>query len=176
MPATISFRPADIAAMSENADMVEKLLLSGAITAAEHEQLLDQFWTVHQADSDARVRRARFAPTANQYLGEKTMNANDIVTQIEQQHAVMSAQVRKLNEFSPTPLVMPAASAGGANGLADMLHATVAGHVANAADSLRAIAEVEANLRAPIGKTVGTDPAKAPENAQVIDGEFREVK
>lgn len=162
--------------MSENADMVEKLLSSGAITAVEREQLLGQFWTEHQADRDARVRRARLAPTANKFLGAETMNASDIVTQIEQQHAVMSAQMRKLNEISPIPLAMPAAPAAGANGLADLLHATVAGHVANAADSLRAIAEVEANLRAPIGKTVGTEPAKAPGSAQVVDGEFTEVK
>lgn len=104
------------------------------------------------------------------------MNAKDIVTQIEQQHAIMSAQVRKLNEFSPTPIALPTAPTGGVNGLADMLHATVDGHVANAADSVRAIAEVEANLRAPISKTVRTEPAKAPGNHQIIDGEFRDVK
>lgn len=176
MAAITTIETADVAALRENAGMVEKLLASGAISAAEREQLLDQFWTELQADRDACARRARFAPTTTLSIGEKIMNAKDTVTQIEQAHAVMGAQVRKLNEISPTPLAMPQGPAGGANGLADLLHATVAGHVANAADSLRAIAEVEASLRAPVGRPVETTPANARREPEVIDAEFRQVK
>jgi hypothetical protein len=176
MPAIVSVQPADIAGLRDKADLVERLLASGAITETERAQLLDQFWAEHQADSEARARRARFAPTADHHTGEDTMNANDIVSQIEQTHSVMSAQVRELNKLSPKPFPMPAAQADGTGGLADIIHATVAGHLTNAADSLRAIAEVEAALRAPVGKTSGAEPSAAPGSPQIIDAEFREVK
>lgn len=176
MAAITTIETAGIAALRDNRDLVEKLLASGAITAAEREQLLDQFWIEHQADRDTRARRARFAPTTILSIGEKIMNANDTVTQIEQAHAVMGAQVRKLNEISPTLLAIPQGPAGGENGLAELLHATVAGHLANAADSLRAIAEVEAKLRVPIGRAVETAPTKGPREPEVIDAEFRQVK
>lgn len=176
MPTISPFRPADIAGLHEKADLVERLLASGAITETERAQLLDQFWAEHQADREARARRARFAPTVDHHIGEDAMNANEIVTQIEQTRSAMSAQVRKLSEFSPTPSPMPAAQAGGTSGFADVLHATVAGHITNAADSLRAIAEVESALRASIAKTAGAEPGVAPGSPHVIDADFREVK
>jgi hypothetical protein len=100
------------------------------------------------------------------------MNANDIINQIEQTHCVMSAQVRKLNEFSPSPFPMPSTEAGGTSGLADLLHATVAGHLTNAADSIRAIASVEAVMSAPVSKTSVTDPISTTGSPQTIDAEL----
>ncbi|MBO3706117.1 MAG: hypothetical protein J5X21_06875 [Candidatus Accumulibacter sp.] len=176
MSAIVSFQLADVAGLREKADLVERLLASGAITETEGTQLLNQFWAEHQTDGEARARRARFAPTADYHIGEDTMNANDIVTQIEQTHTVMSAQVRELNKLSPKPFPMPAVQADGTSGFADILHATVAGHITSAADSLRAIAEVEAAMRATVGKTSVAEPCPAPGIAQIIDAEFREMK
>lgn len=99
------------------------------------------------------------------------MNANDVVTQIEQTHSVMNAQIRKLNELTPTPLPITAAESGGTSGLSDLLHATIAGHITNAADSLRAIAEVEAAMGAPVCKTAVTEPNSVSDNPQIIDAE-----
>jgi hypothetical protein len=175
MPEIVPYVSADIAGLREEADLVEKLVASGAITETERKQLLDQFLAEHQADRESSARRARFAPTAHLHIGENTMNANDIVTQIEHSRSVMSAQVRKLNEFSPTTVPMPAAQTGGTSGLADLLHDTIAGHMTNAADSLRAIAEVEAAMGAPIRKTAVTEPSSAPDNPQIIDAELGEV-
>lgn len=178
MPKTISFMPSDIAGLREKAELAEKLLASGAISEAELEQLLEQYWAEQQVDDVAHTRRARFATTADHhiYIGEKTMNANDIVNQIEQTRSVMSAQLRKLSECSPAPFAMAAVNKGGESGLVDVLHATVAGHVINAANSLRAIAEVEAALRTSTSKTTAAEPDASPRSPQVIDAEFREVK
>ena len=110
--------------------------------------------------------------TLPQEEGE-TINANRIVTEIEQTHSVISAQVRKLNEFSPSPFPMPATEAGGTSGLADLLHATIAGHLTNAADSLRAIASVEAVMSVPVSKkTSVTDPISTTGSPQTIDAEL----
>ena len=100
------------------------------------------------------------------------MNASEVITQIERTRTVMSAQVRKLNEFSPSPFPMSATEVGGPSGLADLLHATIAGHVTNAADSLRAIASVEAAMCAPVGKTTVTEPNSTPGGPQIIEAEF----
>ena len=103
------------------------------------------------------------------------MNPNDTIAQIELTHAVMGAQIRKLNEISPAPRAMPQVPADGTNGLADLLYATVAGHIESAAKSLHAIAEVEKSVRAAMSKSAEAAPTAAHNNSQVIDGEFKEV-
>ena len=167
---------ADITVLSENTDMVEKLLACGAISDTEGKLLLEQFRDEHQADRDTCARRVRFAPTTTTHnFGEETMNPNDTIAQIELTHAVMSAQLRKLNEISPAPRSMPQVPIDGSNGLADLLYTTVAGHVESAAKSLHAIAEVEQSVRAVISKSVEAAPTTSHNNPQVIDGEFKEV-
>jgi hypothetical protein len=84
----------------------------------------------------------------------------------------MSAQIKKLNEFTPTPLATSAAEAAGTGGLADILLATVAGHITNAADSLRAIAAVESAMRAPSAEAPATESGSAPTNTQIIDAQI----
>jgi hypothetical protein len=155
-----------------NACLIEKLAASGAITEAERKLLLDMFRNEHQADRESVLRRARFAPPTNLHLGEENMNANEIVSQIEHTRSVMSAQIKKLNEFTPAPLAMPAAEAVGTGGLQDILVATVAGHIANAADSLRAIAAVETAMCAPPAKASVTESSSVPANMQVIDAQI----
>jgi polyhydroxyalkanoate synthesis regulator phasin len=121
MPEIIPYVPADLAGLRDEADLIEKLVASGAITETERKQLLDQFWAEHQADRESSARRAQFTPNAYQQEEGETMNANDIITQIEQTHSVMSAQIRKLKELTPAPLHMPATEPGGTSGLADLL-------------------------------------------------------
>jgi len=103
------------------------------------------------------------------------MNANDIVTQIAHTHNVMSAQVRKLNELSPKPTSMTGAETGTTSGLADLLQATIAGHISNATESLRAIAEVEAAMCAPVSKATVTVTNSTLGSSQIIDAEVGEV-
>jgi polyhydroxyalkanoate synthesis regulator phasin len=172
MPPIVALVPSDFAGLREQADLVEKLVASGAITETERKQLLDEFWAEQLADRESSVRRTGLSTTANHHIGEEIMNANDIVAQIGHTHSVMSAQVRKLNELTPTPLHIPAAEAGGSSGLADLLHATVAAHMTNAACSLNAIAEVEAAMRTPDCKTAVTEPRSVPDSPQTIGADL----
>jgi polyhydroxyalkanoate synthesis regulator phasin len=164
--------PADIAGLREEADLVQKLVASGAITDTERKQLLDEFFAEHQADRESSARRAQLSTATDQEIGDDIMTANEIVTQIEHTRSVISAQIRKLNELTPAPLHIPATEAGGSSGLVDLLHATVAAHMTNAADSLRAIAEVEAAMRAPACKPAVTEPSSAPASPPTIDAEL----
>jgi len=164
--------PPNLKESDVNAGRVEKLAASGAINEAERKHLLDMFWNEHRADRESGLRRARFAPPSNLHLGEQNMNATDIVSQIEHTRSVMSAQIKKLNEFTPTPLAAPATGASGTSGLEDILVATVAGHIANAADSLRAIAIVETAMGALGTRTSVTDSNSASGNAQIIDAQI----
>lgn len=164
--------PIDLKEFDVNVALIDKLTDSGAITEAERKHLLDVFQNEQESDRESDLRRARFAPPTNPHLGEQNMNANDIVSQIEYTRSVMSAQIKKLNEFTPTPLATSAAEAAGTGGLADILLATVAGHITNAADSLRAIAAVESAMRAPSAEAPATESGSAPTNTQIIDAQI----
>ena len=172
MAAVENLVPLDLKVQDDNAGLVKKLVASGAINEAEHRFLLDMFRHEQQKDRESGLRRARFAPPTNLQLGEQNMNANEIVSQIEHTRNVMSAQIKKLNEFTPTPLATPATEAAGTGGLEDILVATVAGHIANAADSLRAIAVVERAMHAPATKVSATESGSAPGDPQIIDAQI----
>jgi len=162
----------DLKVLDVNAGLVETLVASGAISDAEHKLLLDMFRNEQQLDRESDLRRAQFAPLTNLHIGEQDMNANEIVSQIEHTRSVMSAQIKKLNQFAPAPVTAPSAEAAGTGGLADILVATVAGHIANAADSLRAIAAVETAMCAPPATASLTESTSVPADMQVIDAQI----
>ncbi len=174
MPEIIQYVPANITELQDEADLMEKLVESGAITEIERNRLLDQFRAEHQADRESRDRRAQFTNADQREEGE-SMNAKEIVAQIEQAHSVMSAQVRKLNEVSPTTFSLPTTEEGGASSLTDLLHATIAGNITNASDSLRAIASVETVMCASGSKPAVTEQSTTPGCPQIIQAEAGEV-
>jgi len=126
-------------------------------------------------DHEAHARFAQLSPTANHQQGEAAMNTEEIIAQIEKTREVMSAQLHKLNERCPRPFPAPTVREG-ETGLEELLHATVAGHIANAAEALRTLGEAEAATRAVhANKTAATEPGAAPSDPQVIDTEFKEM-
>ncbi|MBK7659634.1 MAG: hypothetical protein IPJ28_10970 [Betaproteobacteria bacterium] len=181
MSSSDSLHSTDLAALRSGAALADKLVADGVITVAERDRLLAGIWNEQEADRVARQRRGHAASAilTNHFL-EKTMNPKLIVDEIEKTRAVIDAQVRRLSELAPLPAGQAAVLSpelGSKGRVSDLLEESIAGHLAHAGATLRALAEVEHRVRASSTSPMPAEGTAAPDpnDSRVIEGECRKV-
>lgn len=176
-----SLHPTDLAALRSGAALADKLVADGVITAAERDRLLAGIWNEQEADRVARQRRGHATSALlTNHCQEKAMNPKLIVDEIEKTRAVIDAQVRRLSELAPPPVEQGAVLSpelGVKGRVSDLLEGSIAGHLAHAGTTLRALAEVEHRVRATSTSPMPAEGTTAlhPSDSRVIEGECRKV-
>jgi len=159
--------PANVGGGNQGPALIERLFVSGSISADEREALLAQIDSSQVADRKAGLRRAETADCIHTTLNNgEIMDARQILNQIDQTRAVMGRQLQELSKLSLKPSTTTAARAS-QDGFEDLLQAAVSQHLGAAAEALNALARVEADMRTPAPK---------PNTLNPIDVEFHEVK
>lgn len=164
----------EIFALSASAKLVGDLFYSGAISVAERAGLLKALWVDVAQDRAADASRYATCPSlimSNFNLEESVMNTKSIIQSIELNRSVIEAQFEELSKCAPRFTHVSFGQGDSADSVSTLLNAVVRGHLQGAADTLHAIGEVEANIRAKAVESKQPTAMQSERQPMVIDVE-----
>ena len=156
-----------------------ELLEAGAISLEEHDALIEASVLETLHDFAKATKREQSSPLPIATAGsnqtqphqENAMNTRAIIKSIEDNRAVMEAQIEKLGQISTGAPHLTLTDGSMPDTVAGLLNAAVRGHLQGAATALNAIDEVEQQMRAALRPAAPTPPQRPSEiiDAEVID-------
>lgn len=97
-----------------------------------------------------------------------------IIASIERNHAIMEAQVERLAELSPDPIIPNFGGTPNLANVSDLLNSTLFGQMQGAANALRALSEVQADFSS-MTKENQRSLTDSKRSAEAINAEFTEI-